>query len=521
MEGGRTALAVVLAVWAAGFLVVGCDSSGGGGALVRTDRPAVTFAPFVQLHPKERWLPMGARWFIDRSALWFAEDDGCDHRKIAVGRRLEAQHTEIVDWLFVTGLGLGTPSYTRIAYDERCELYPHAEFSTVQTTRPWERHRRPAELRLGEGFFLDLMDWARPGPGVEALPRVPIYVERHRRDVDGDPGLQLTYWILFGMNDRRSSRPAGVQAAREGDWERLDVLLRGSDGAYEPVSLRLHEKRGRVREVPWRSARLAAARGSDGPTHPVMAAERGTHSLDPRPRRCPHCIGWATWRRVESARGQHWYGFGGAWGDYGPSRRTTGPLGPRGGEPAPPVDPPDGLEGAGDPIATTRPAVAFAPLVLLESRERARGPVRRPVYYARQRTTVERRAAVRLVYWVPLRARGDRTLRGRGRDWLRVDVLTVEGRHEGHWLPVALDVRGDGRSRVSWSEVAATAAGDGTQTHPTLLGAVGSDPSRPDGERASDCPTCMRWRTWRHLRPLTFASRSIPPTRSRRSERAR
>lgn len=45
---------------------------------------------------------------------------------------------------------------------------------------------------------------------------------------------------------------------------------------------------------------------------------------------CPTCPRWETWRNLRSAFYQDWFGFGGAWGEPGPTEQTTGALGPHG-----------------------------------------------------------------------------------------------------------------------------------------------------------------------------------------------
>lgn len=372
MEGSWRGLAVAsaLATWFA-LAAGGCgggERSGPAVAAIETSDPARTFAPLVQLRPDERWMPMGARWFLQRSSLWFAEDQGCADRKIAVGRKLAAQRTVVVDWLFLTGLGTG-PAYRRAPYDADCENDPYTDLYANQLTRPNHLPGRSRDLRLGEGYYLDLMDRARPGPGRGALDGVPAYVERTREQVGGEPGLRLRYWLLFGMDGGGTGGGAG--ARREGDWERVDVLLRGEDGAYEPLALEVEGGDGEPRRTPWRAVRRAGGEGGGGATtHPVVTAALGSHTL--RPERtdaaagarvaCAGCTPWRTWRRLADVRAQPWYGFGGAWGEVGRSDATTGPLGPHGDWPPVAVDDDDPSLGL-DAVVTRRPQEALAPLV--------------------------------------------------------------------------------------------------------------------------------------------------------------
>jgi hypothetical protein len=317
-----TAVAVVCGV-AAAASGAGCGGSAAG--TVATDDPAAAFAPLVLLDPGERQLPVGARWFVDRSVLRFAEDQGCGDLKIAVGRRLAAQHTAIHDWIYVDDIGT-SPVYWRNASDARCEPIYGRKFFANQLTRPHHPRGRPAGLRPGEGFYLDLVDSARGGGAADALDRVPAYVQRRTTEVDGEPGTLLTYWLLFGMSE---PAPSEGTPAREGDWERVEVALRGSEGEYEPVSVRLVDGDGHpAHSLPWAGLPRRASKEGTAATHPVVIAARGDHSLSAASRPCADCLRWRTWRSLEPATGQLWYGFGGAWGEPGPTDATTGPLGP-------------------------------------------------------------------------------------------------------------------------------------------------------------------------------------------------
>lgn len=324
--------AALLACAAIAATGCGSDASGGSnGRGIATGDPERTFAPLVRLHQKERWLPMGAHWSIDRSALWFSEGRGCGDRKIAVGRALRSQRTVVVDWLSVPGIGKGPSYYQRDWYGPTCDERQPYEFSANQLTRPHDKADRVKGLGLTAGFYLDLMDWARQGhPLRGGQVTAPAYVERHAEDVDGEPGLRLTYWLLYGMNEPLGPRGPIGGATHEGDWERIDVLLQNGDDRdeYVPVAVRLHAGDAQ-RDVPWTSVRRGGLQGSD---HPLVSAARGDHSLTISPRGdiCNGCSQWRTWPTLADAGKQPWYGFGGAWGEPGPTLETTGPLGPHG-----------------------------------------------------------------------------------------------------------------------------------------------------------------------------------------------
>jgi hypothetical protein len=362
MEGNwRVAclVGVVLACCFAGAAAgCGSDSSGSSAEGVRTRNPEATFAPLVQLDPKERWLPMAADWFLDRSIFGFADDQGCADRPIAVGEELDDLWTPSVDWLGQQGLGkaAGETAYFRTPYAPAtpehdptvlgipCPFREGYRIFANQQTRPFEKKDRVPGVRLTEGYYVDLVDRARggeparggAGKGPEAIG-APAYVERHAEEVDGEPGLRLTYWLLYGMNQPLDAQGKSIaQRTHEGDWERIEVLLQGAADGREwvPVEVRLLDQHGNRRDVPWTSIKRV------GTSHPALTAARGDHALSPAPRRdisCAACPKWRTWSSVAPVRKQPWYGFGGAWGQPGKTSETTGPLGPHG--PWPPDSP--------------------------------------------------------------------------------------------------------------------------------------------------------------------------------------
>ena len=329
MEGWRRG-----AAWAASMLagcaliagVSGCGddepSADGGPAGVRTANPEQTFAPLVEIAGDEPWRPQGARWFIERSVLWNADDEGCRDAEVAVGHTLPETQNSDTDWIFPTGLGAqDKPAYYRVPNDENCDTDFDRRVFADQLTRPFDPGPRTrAGATRGEGFSLDLVDGARAGealgPGGNVV--APAYAERTD---EGDGGVRLTYWMLYGMHGEPDEPDA-----HEGDWERIDVLLSDQgDDTYEPRSIQVAAPTSR--HVPWSATRRVDE------THPVAVAARATHTvtLATPGDGCAGCLAWATWKpAIGDAREQPWYGFGGAWGELGTSSATTGPLGPHG-----------------------------------------------------------------------------------------------------------------------------------------------------------------------------------------------
>jgi hypothetical protein len=325
MEGGWRGVVRVASLLAvctgAALSAGGCGDDGfkdPPASAVRTATPLTTFAPLLEVARDEPWRPMSARWFIERSVFWFAEDEGCADRKIAVGHTLAEQQNPEIDWIFPKGLGgWSWPAYFRNPYDSDCELDFDKRFDANHLTRPHDPGLRVEGARPGEGFYLDLVDERRAGPAFAPGGAVeqPVYAERTD---EGDSGVRLTYWTLYGMHGL-----PGRPDAREGDWERLDVLLHDhGESGYEPLAVQTPE---RV-DVAWDDVRRT------GGTHPVVRIVPVTHEADVLApgAACSACVSWKSWRVLAEARKEPWHGFGGAWGEVGETDATTGSLGPHG-----------------------------------------------------------------------------------------------------------------------------------------------------------------------------------------------
>ena len=198
---------------------------------------------------------------------------------------------DVVDWLFHYGLAAG-PTYYRNPYLPDCELDFEVGVDADQLTRPFDPGPRAEGLAPFQGFYLDLEDEHRAGPPTDdATIDVPVYAERTD---EGDGGVRLTYWMLFGMH-APEGRPVRVH---EGDWERVDVLLDDlGEDRYVPHTVEVGpapiERRVRV---PWSSVRRA-----DG-SHPIVQLARGSHTpLASHDRDCAGCLAWPTWQTLSNA----------------------------------------------------------------------------------------------------------------------------------------------------------------------------------------------------------------------------
>jgi hypothetical protein len=257
-------------------------------------------APAVHLHSQESHLPMSAATFIARSRLRWSHDSAClDHQLAGAGS--------------VSSRDLGAGRYShQVAGDITCSDHGDRIPSNAKV--------RPRDGVAGnEGFFLDMDDGARGGAGTSA----PVYYEYV-------PGRYVTYWFLYG-----NSRPPGPSAvtgliSHEGDWERISVRLNRND---EPTEVAFYAHHGYA-TVSWAAVQK---RG----THPVVYSGKGSHASYATPG--GHSVsfaglrfsdetdkgsGWSTWQNLYNARSQGWYGYGGAWGEVGELKDTTGPMGP-------------------------------------------------------------------------------------------------------------------------------------------------------------------------------------------------
>jgi hypothetical protein len=319
-----------LAAFAGALLMSSCVSACGTSDDDRrqafsTSEPAATFAPLVRLHPRETWFPMSARHFLAKSGLEWGGGPCRFERDISASASSNAAAGTPIPPLAPERLGR-PPGYETWAAPASCVGRRPGLYSTAMRTRPFDREDRPVGLYVDEGFTLDILTDAQPGrlrtDGDGSLVGVPAYYARDRVTVAGQPGVRLSYWLLYGHGQRRDPDAKGAVVDHEGDWERLDVLLQHRDGnsRYVPIAVRYHSDTS-VTTVNWDE--VERARG----THPIADASRESHTLRP-PDDCPDCTDWPTWRDLRDVREQPWFGYGGGWGSIGATEASTGPLGP-------------------------------------------------------------------------------------------------------------------------------------------------------------------------------------------------
>jgi hypothetical protein len=113
----------------------------------------------------------------------------------------------------------------------------------------------------------------------------------------------------------------------EGDWERITVYLDERDPVRNPPASVGFYRHSTNTFKKWDDVEKQR-------THPVVYSAIGSHASLPTPGFGHIDVGdpdgprWRTWEDLAAVADQPWYGFGGAWGDLGRVRESTGPLGP-------------------------------------------------------------------------------------------------------------------------------------------------------------------------------------------------
>lgn len=258
-------------------------------------------APLVYLHPEEQYQPMSAQEFINRSELRWAHDSGCPDDKVA-------------DRCAVSSAKLGSGGYSKNTTNLLC-MGNDDSYSTTDNTRP-----RGGDTG-GEGFFLDLDNKHRKGSGTGA----PVYY-------DYVPGKYVTYWFFYGYSQPPGPDDVTSSLSHEGDWESVTIML---DKRGRPTHA-IFYSHGHPCSVPWGQVEKSGGR-------PVIYSAEGSHASYPTAGNHPvdtpipgvqvddHTgkgSGWSTWNNLRNVRDQPWYGYGGAWGEVGNIKDTTGPQGP-------------------------------------------------------------------------------------------------------------------------------------------------------------------------------------------------
>jgi hypothetical protein len=258
------------------------------------------YAPLVFLAPGETHRPSNASDYIRNSSLRWSHDSGRKDHEIAARGHVDEDR-----------LGGG-------GYQHQVEGVFGGHHGDPIHSNDDARPKDGKGDGGNEGFFLDLDNSKHEskGPGTNA----PVYYEAVN-------GRYITYWFFYAYN--AGPAPGGVDN-HEGDWERISVKLNRQNRATAVAYFQHtgHEEK-RWRDVP--------KQGS----HPLVFSAKGSHASydSPGAKNLGVPFGlvkdhagrgaqWKTWQHLQNARAQGWYGYGGAWGEVGNIKETTGPQGP-------------------------------------------------------------------------------------------------------------------------------------------------------------------------------------------------
>lgn len=349
-----------------------------------TDEIAQRYAPLVVLHDDDKLRPSSAEWFLDRSSLRWATGGGLGgvpvpeadsevdtsrlgaassdpytfdgHAASKLTRPLDDHSARGAEPPVAQGFFLhlreetfargdkGTSSDSSV-YTGTRTYWDYDETAKAMTYWLFYAGSSPplGILRMGEQIGLRARD-AGDVPADEMSPpeleaaAAAAYLEEFQLAYPGlarevEPPTQTRGFADALQRLRVVS--AGMQALlrdddvlHEGDWERITVYLDQADpeGAA-PASVGFYRHSTNTFRK-WDSVDKEAG------THPFAYSAIGSHASLPTPGFGQIDVGdpdgphWRTWDDLASIVEQPWYGFGGAWGQVGKVRDSTGPLGP-------------------------------------------------------------------------------------------------------------------------------------------------------------------------------------------------
>jgi hypothetical protein len=257
------------------------------------------YAPLVFLAPGETHRPTDASSYIANSSLRWSHDSGRGDHEIAPRGGVDEHR-----------LGHG-------GYQHQVEGvfggHHGDQIHSDQDVRPKDGKGDGGN----EGFFLDLDNSKHESLGSTSAPMYYEAVE----------GRFITFWFFYAYN--AGPVPGGADN-HEGDWERITVKLNANNRA---THVAYFQHNGPPDEKKWKEV---PKQGS----HPIVYSAKGSHAsystagehgLGPGgivKDRTGKGAQWQTWQHMQNARAQDWYGFGGAWGEVGNYKDTTGPQGP-------------------------------------------------------------------------------------------------------------------------------------------------------------------------------------------------
>lgn len=197
---------------------------------------AEKFAPVVYHSSAETNYPTNVDWFLQRTALWFYDDD-CDFPDGDLKRKIKdnPSQAQLISYYFPGGCGATDTVYSNGTRSNRKQ-------------RTFFLADVADDDKKGS---LNTRDWT-------------TYVHAYRNSLKG---VTLQYWRFYAA-DGGKDPIVGVFGGHGGDWEGIHVVL---DDCLRPVSVRLMGHTG-IEELPWDSLQKYDT------THPMIFSEVGGHA---------------------------------------------------------------------------------------------------------------------------------------------------------------------------------------------------------------------------------------------------
>lgn len=300
--------------------------------------PPVTYAPYVRLHPKEKYFPGNASGFLSASSLVFEHGRECLPHVIAG-----------IGFVHVGALASGSYHHQQNTAGT-CRHDPSREFKTNEYTPPGDDTHATGPR---QGFYLDGGGFREGSPdGADAALFAGdsslssgLYYQYVQHEY-------IAYWFFYPYNNWVLKVPKVIcdsfevlrstgcliQEVHEGDWEHIVVRLDGADNRATDFAYYQHYCPGKVVSrtfLEQKPGGVSPEGGLFAGTHPIVFSALGGHASYPDangflgdlknvacrvnglpngPDRVGAGRSWITWTNAQRAIDQPWYYFGGGWG---------------------------------------------------------------------------------------------------------------------------------------------------------------------------------------------------------------
>lgn len=254
-------------------------------------------APYLRLHPEERYFPMDPIAFLSASRFRH-------HRSLKADEGYNKK----------TELWVETNSYASEYYDVPIRIINSFGLDKAG------KNRRPHDSGRGSAWQVFVQPKGKPIGNSSPSGRVPVFthVMEESRWRGNAAATLIQYWWFLGYNDGYASQN------HQGEWEHCTAAVQG--GAVTGAYLAAHHTPHYYarNELEWKQGRFIvySAKGSHA-SYPHEGTYR--YGIDKTKR---GGVEWQTWRFLRTLSEQPWKNFAGAWGEIGEHEITTGPLGP-------------------------------------------------------------------------------------------------------------------------------------------------------------------------------------------------